>query len=174
MVPPTSRAWVVLSIITVLPFVVKAQPGSEGIDYQSSCDQYDTSSNYYTRTVGKSCKTITSTSTTPVPLTPIQSQPPVGIHITAGANADQVQFTTYPTSFASSVFKPTLPVTFYNNNGETQFGENNVKRWPYCASKNKNCHCKNGYISIMKIEGDSTSAFKISKDATHADAAGVT
>jgi hypothetical protein len=26
----------------------------------------------------------------------------------------------------------------------------------------------------MKIEGDSTSAFKISKDATHADAAGVT
>ena len=54
----------------------------------------------------------------------MQSLPNMGISITAGNNADQVQFTTYPTNMASSIFKPKAPLELY---------QDSILRWVCCC-----------------------------------------
>ena len=102
---------------------------------------------------GASCKDFVYPSgqdnTTAVPASPaapMGAVPPVGIAITAGDNANQIAFTTYPLNVAKSFQKPTalaLASEFDDYSGET------INNWPYCAAKGQECTCANGYVALI-------------------------
>ena len=137
--------------------IVRSQ--SQNWNYRSSACDYTTTADDTRTAVGPSCKQVTGAAEGNVPSAQdMASTPALGISVVAGFNANQIAFTTYPTNVTSSLYKPAaLQLDEYfvgaQNSANTIY-YHNIEQWPFCASKEETCYCKNGYIALIKGNDD--------------------